>query len=274
MSKVAYRLAWATDVHLNFLDARGRAAFASEVEQTGADALLLTGDIAEAPSLVATLQELERKLRRPIYFVLGNHDYYRGDLAGVRAQVRALSEASAYLRWLPAVGAVELAAGVALVGHDGWADGRLGDYESSNVLLNDSVLIQDFAGLPKPARLAVMQQLADDGARYLSEVVPPALAQVERLIVATHVPPFRESCWHEGKISGPDWLPHFACKAVGDVLLQAAEARPDRQIEVLCGHTHGGGTAQVRPNLVVRTGGAEYGEPRVQAVLALGAPAG
>ena len=36
---------------------------------------------------------------------------------------------------------------------------------------------------------------------------------------------------------------------------------------VLCGHTHSPGEAQVLPNLLVLTGGAEYGRPEVQRVL-------
>jgi len=30
-----------------------------------------------------------------------------------------------------------------LIGQDGWADGRLGDYQSSRVVLNDSRMIAD-----------------------------------------------------------------------------------------------------------------------------------
>ena len=39
------------------------------------------------------------------------------------------------------------------------------------------------------------------------------------------------------------------------------------QMLVLCGHTHGGGEFQVRENLRVLTGAAEYGKPRVEWVL-------
>ena len=38
---------------------------------------------------------------------------------------------------------------------------------------------------------------------------------------------------------------------------------------VLCGHTHSAGEAQVLPNLRVLTGGAEYGRPELQRVLAV-----
>ncbi len=44
-------------------------------------------------------------------------------------------------------------------------------------------------------------------------------------------------------------------------------AHLDRQMTVLCGHTHGGGETEVLPNLRVLTGAAVYGEPKVQRVL-------
>ena len=80
------------------------------------------------------------------------------------------------------------------------------------------------------------------------------------------MPPFRESCWHEGRISSPDFLPHFTCQAVGEALLEVMDGRPDRHLTVLCGHTHSPGFAQIRDNLIVRTGGAEYGAPVIQEV--------
>ena len=43
------------------------------------DAVVITGDIGESPNVAAYLRELEQGLQRPIYFVLGNHDFDRGD---------------------------------------------------------------------------------------------------------------------------------------------------------------------------------------------------
>jgi hypothetical protein len=87
------------------------------------------------------------------------------------------------------------------------------------------------------------------------------------VLVPTHVPPFRESCWHEGRVSNDAWLPFFTCKAVGDVLSEAMRRCPDREMTVLCGHTHGAGEAEILPNLWVSTGRAVYGSPKVQRVL-------
>jgi 3',5'-cyclic-AMP phosphodiesterase len=67
-----------------------------------------------------------------------------------------------------------------------------------------------------------------------------------------------------------DWLLFFTCKAVGDVLAGAMAAAPDRKMTVLCGHTHGGGEAEILPILRVLTGGARYGNPAVQRVIGVG----
>jgi predicted phosphohydrolase len=269
-AKPVKRLAWATDVHLNFLSAKGLDAFREALAQQEADIVVITGDIAEAPTLEPLLSVLAAELKIPIYFVLGNHDYYRSNIRDVRAAVRALSERSPWLGWLPALGAVELRSDVALVGVDGWSDGRCGDFMRSPVMLNDYLLIADLAGMGKGERLEELHRLGDAEAEALRGPLAEALAKYKRVIVATHVPPFKEACWHEGKISNDDWLPHFTCRAVGEVLREAALAHPENKIRVLCGHTHGAGSAEILPNLKVVTGAAEYGEPRVQGVIEIG----
>jgi hypothetical protein len=116
-------------------------------------------------------------------------------------------------------------------------------------------------------RLAKIHALGDEAAAHLHRVLPDALTRFKHVLVLTHVPPFRESCWHQGEISNDDWLPFFTCKAVGDALAEAMAATPGRRMTVLCGHTHGGGEAQVLPNLRVLTGAVRYGNPVVQRVL-------
>ncbi|MBI5516115.1 MAG: metallophosphoesterase [Deltaproteobacteria bacterium] len=256
------RLAWATDVHLNFLPKRGIAAFGGELSAQRPDAVLITGDLSEAPELEAHLRQLAEALPCPLYFVLGNHDFYRGSLRAVRARMRELPR-EGRARWLPALGVVPLTHDAALVGVDGWADGRYGAWEASQVLLNDYVFIEELSGLTKARRLEVLRATAQAEAEALRPVLSEALERFPVVYVATHVPPFREACWYEGRISNDDWLPHFTCKAVGEVLLEGARASPGRQLQVLCGHTHGEGSAQPLPNLRVLTGGAEYGHPKL-----------
>lgn len=255
-------IAWATDVHLNFITHRQALGFCQDVAAAGADALLLGGDIAESHDLADWLRFLERHLALPIYFVLGNHDYYGSDIATVRRQATVIQ--SNRLRWLPDAGVVELTADTALVGHDGWADARLGDFQRSPVLLNDYFQIADLlqaSGGGKAALQRKLGVLGDQAAADLRPHLTEALARYPRVIVLTHIPPFREACWHEGQISNDDWLPGFTCYAIGDLLLETVGRCPECDVTVLCGHTHGEGIAQLLPNLKVITGAAEYGAP-------------
>lgn len=261
------RLAWLTDIHLNFLSTLQIAAFCKTLLEVKPTAIAISGDIAEADSIECYLMHLEKRLARPIYFVLGNHDYYRGSIDQVRSRIARVAYTSAHLHWLPATGIMPLTESTCILGHDGWADARLGNYRRSPVLLNDYRLIKELSGLNKADRCKMLLQLGVEAAWYLRSLLPEALDRFERVIVVTHVPPFREACWHEGKISNDDWLPHFSCKTVGDVLIGAMQARPDRKMVVLCGHTHSPGRVQILPNLEVFTGASEYGAPQIQSVL-------
>lgn len=263
------RLAWLTDLHLNFLGSDEAQAFCAELAEADADAFLITGDVGEAHDVIGYLNALDTHLQRPLYFVLGNHDFYRGSIERVREKASAIAGYCPLVRWLPAAGVVPLTKGTCLVGHDGWADGRNGDYWGSTVELNDWHLIEDLAGLNRADRLVQLQRLGDYAAAHFRTVLPSALDQYRHVIVATHVPPFPEACVWQGRPTDDDWLPHMSCKAVGDALREAMAARPDRMMTVLCGHTHQAAEAQILPNMRVITGGAEYGAPDIQAVLTL-----
>ena len=259
--------AWLTDIHLNFLDSNRRTRFLGRVAEASPDIVLLGGDTGEADSVITFLEQMERLLARPVYFVLGNHDFYGGSIASVRRQVESLTRDSPCLFWLNRERHVSLTPRTALVGHDSWADGRLGDFFGSTVELNDFHLIEELAGCPKPDRLRKIQALADEAAEHLRRTLPEALRAHEEVILLTHVPPFREAAWHQGRPSGEEWLPFFCCGAVGEVLKSSMRDHPDRKLTVLCGHTHGAGTCRILPNLSVRTGGAAYGSPEIQTVL-------
>ena len=130
-------------------------------------------------------------------------------------------------------------------------------------------VIADLAWLGPAQRLAKLHELGDEAAGYFRRVLPQVLETYRRVLLLTHVPPFREAAWHEGAISSDHWLPHMSCKAVGDVLAELMGQHPDVEMTVLCGHTHGRGEATIRENLRVVTGGAQYGKPGVGGVLEL-----
>jgi Icc protein len=264
------RIAWLTDLHLDFPPPSGVDAFIATVAAERPDAVVVGGDTSTAETVAAFLVRLEKDLGVPVFFVLGNHDFYHGSIAVVTGRIAAIC--GERLRWLSRSEAIELDPETCLVGHDGWADGRLGDYEGSDVRLNDFVLIRDFLRLDRRGRLARMQELAGEAADHLASVLPGALDRFRRVIVLTHVPPFDAAAWHEGRMSEPDFLPFFSSKVAGDVLREAMLRRRDREMLVLCGHTHGSGEAVILPNLRVWTGGAVYGNPSIACMIDLADP--
>ncbi len=265
------RLAWLTDIHLNFVGGDDRARLWDSVRQQ-ADAAAISGDIAENPTIGRYLDEMDRTLEMSIYFVLGNHDFYRGSIAQTRAAVGEIARQSQRLVYLTQAGVVALTPDTAIIGHDGWADARLGDFERSQVILNDYLLIEELSqrwklGWDKLALQKTLNKLGDEAARCMSRVLEAAFARFRRVILLTHVPPFREAAWYEGRLSDDEWVPHFASKAAGDALRAVMNSRPDCDLLVLCGHTHGSGEIQISSNLHVLTGEAKYRFPAVQRVL-------
>jgi predicted phosphohydrolase len=239
-------------------------AFYDRVRQERPDMLLVTGDIGESDSVARFVDELAAIA--PIYYVLGNHDYYRSSIAAVRDHLPP--------GWLPSNMPLQLTERTVLLGIDGWGDARCGDL-NSQVQLSDWQLIEDFAPVryDREARIALLNDLGTAEAFALGELLARAPAS-ETLVVLTHVPPFPEACVYDGAQSEPAWLPWFTCVATGEVLAEYARAHPNKQIIVLCGHSHGASVCRPEPNLEVRTGGwppnvEGYGNPIVQATLEL-----
>lgn len=262
------KFAWLTDIHINFLDEDERSIFYQKIIKAQCDGILITGDIAEADCVVDLLSEMQRAINKPIYFVLGNHDYYRGQINTVHKAITQLTKNNHQLYWLPISGMLLLNNDTVLVGQDGWADGRLGDYANSRVGLNDSRLIMDLFQakiLGKFKLLEKMQELADIDAKNLRQDLLLAIKKnPKKIIILTHIPPFKEACMHEGKISDDEWMPYFTSKATGDALLQIATDNPSIEFLVLCGHTHSEAHYQPLNNLTVRAGKADYGYPKIQ----------
>ena len=261
------RIAWLTDIHLEFVGTEAALDFIDQIAASSPDLVLIGGDTGTARNLEFFLQAFGERIQCPTFFVLGNHDFYHGSLKQIHSLAEEISESSQWLRWLTTQGIVEITSSTCLLGHDSWADGRLGNGGSSQVELNDYYLIKEFDGLSRQERFLKMANLGDQAADHFRRWLPLACASYRNIILLTHVPPFQEACWHEGGISDDEFLPHFTCKAAGDTLREIMQQNPKSNLTVLCGHTHGHGEVDILPNLHVKTGGAEYGQPKIQEML-------
>ncbi len=268
------KYAWATDIHLDCVDEQGLIKFAESLIVTEPQAVLLTGDISNAKQVIYHLSALERVVQRPVFFVLGNHDYYGSEIAEVRKAMKELSNMSQFLKYLPMTQFVPLTANTALVGHDGWYDALYGDY-NSRFMMSDFTAIKDFVpfsgggsyvklmhdikdryGLVEFAR-----SLAHAGVMHVHNGIKAAARTHKNIVILTHFPPFAESHIHEGKQGDASAMPWFTSKMMGDMLMDAAKAYPNIKFNVLAGHTHGMYNGNPMPNLEVHVGGADYGRP-------------
>lgn len=263
------KLTWLTDIHLNCLKYPARFAFYQQIINTSADAVLITGDIAEGTNVIALLREMRNQIKKPIYFVLGNHDYYGKSIVELQQEMVAMTEENNRLFWMP-VANHQLNSTTILIGQDSWADGRLGDFYNSTASFYDSRMIPDLIeqkNAGKSELLKKMQQLADQDALQMQKQLLAALdSHPETIIIMTHVPPFQEVALHKNKICDNNYLPLFVSKIMGDTLLPIITANPQIKFLLLCGHTHSAAVYQPLDNLTVKAGKAEYNKPVIQEI--------
>lgn len=262
------KLAWITDCHLDRATPPAVEAFHSTLRDARSDAVIITGDVSNATRLVPDLQRIADAAQAPVYFVLGNHDHYGASVGRVRDNVLALTDDAQPLRWLPPAGVISLDTHTALVGVDGWADGRHGDPLTTPLVLNDDRLIAEVAAQPtRVARLAVKRALADADAARLQVLLERAVSTgATRVLVATHVPPFVAALQPGSREAHPHWYPLLVCGATGEILDRFATLHPAVRFDVLAGHSHRECFAQIAANLAVTVGEARYGRPTVREV--------
>ncbi len=249
---------WTSDCHLDHTSAHIRAAFGDRIAQRPGTPILVTGDISVASRVVTDLEFLADSGQRQLYFVLGNHDHYGSSVAAVRDAVLNLGVRRPEIQWLPPAGVVSLDETTALVGVDGWADGRCGDPLTTPLRLNDDRLIAEIAAQStRPRKLAVKQALADADAARLEVLLERAVAtSARKILVATHVPPFLEALPRAGRLAHRDWRPLLVCAATGTVISQFAATHPGPEFLVLGGHTHAATDVTIAANARCRVLGA------------------
>lgn len=271
------KLLWTTDIHLDHLKLPGIQAFCRDIlKPQNPNAIVITGDLTISELLFHHLLVLEKEMEPiPVFFVLGNHDYYYGSIKEIREILieqysypedkKGLFHKGAY--WLGSSGIIPLTDSIALIGHDGWYDGGYADWFKSKLWMMDYDVIQELNSKSCPLkeiRFNTLQQFAWESANYIKENMVKAFNEgYETLYIATHIPPFRENSTYQGKISDDTWMPHFSSKIMGDMLLEVMKKYPDKSAIVICGHSHGKAFHKPLENLEVHTGQACYGDPSV-----------
>lgn len=257
---------WMSDIHLNFLQddhIQRWAAYAARSDPN-VSGVFITGDISEAPHLGRHLLLLQQSLDRlPIWYVHGNHDYWRSSVSDVHDSARRLKQLNSKITWLGDSPVVQLNEKVGLVGHDGWYDAMAGDWKHSHFRMRDWDLIADFqpemfntAGI-----VSISRKLAGQAIVYLENKISEACVSNDTIVIMTHFPPFEDAAKYRGRKSDSYALPWYTCASLGTMILEKSQQHPDKKFIVLCGHTHEKCIYNVANNLIVYVQGAAYGNP-------------
>lgn len=277
-------LAWCTDIHLDFLEREGGTErivndFTTPLSGVACDGFVISGDISLANDIVRHLRILDEVVKKPVYFVLGNHDFYGGSFDGVRSRVRVLCSTSNNLRYLTGGGVVSLTPSTAIVGDDGWYDALHGDPFRSQFVMTDWFRVSDYleAGAVSMSShgqrphlgtvVALSRKFAVASANRVLESARVASQSHSTVLVITHVPPWPKVHMHGGEGGDNGTQPWYTSKLMGDAIEMVAAENPGVKFEVFCGHTHGLCSAPITGNVTCHVGGAKYGDPRVQGVL-------
>ena len=132
-------LAWLTDIH-KLATEKDRCLFYRSI-YAEIDGLMISGDIADAHTISSVLVEMAHHIMKPIYFVLGNNDYYCNSISHTHQNLHWQTLLHPLIHWLPIAGPIKLNQSTVLLSADTWPDGRLGDFYNSKFC--DSMKIVD-----------------------------------------------------------------------------------------------------------------------------------
>lgn len=217
-------LEWITDTHFNRYSNRDIDAFAHSIRGT-CDGVVISGDVSEGESFFKDLLNFQRGCGVPIYFVLGNHDFWGHNILERRQEVLEFTKKRRYFNYLTLSG-VELVNGVSVVGHDGiYAPiDECVDYSTCNDFLH----IKDLTGKARIKNLIALNDLYRN--EYL-EKLKKAGELSDNIAFFTHMPPYLWAC------SGLN--NHFVYNPVlGDCIKGYLSLNPSKNVQVYAGHTH------------------------------------
>lgn len=258
-----------TDLHLDQAESKSTSQLLQKLETQEYDIALITGDVASSRDLAEHLTMLAKACGdRPLYFTLGNHDFYGNTIADTRQLITNVCRQIPNLHYLSSGGAVDLGNRTVLVGGDGWADGQWRGRKTKDIISPDHYSIRDFRGLNKWECFRKMRQLGQASAVSIINRMRPALRYNRQIYVASHIPAFRTSAHFDGKPCDANHQPHFVHAQLGAMLIWMAQRNSTTRFTVLGGHTHSECKDIVLENLTSIIGGHRRHRPEIQKILA------
>ena len=189
-------------------------------------------------------------VRCPIYFVLGNHDYWTSSIDKIHDKIRKLCKQFPHLIWLSQSDVIPLNNEVAIIGDEGWFDGRNGNTDYLKLTV-DQYMIEDFRKYKTiDEKLECWRNMALKSSFNIEAKLHKALELGYKTVyILTHFPPWIEATRDRGTILEKFWLPYNTNIKLGQTIENIMCKRLQSKVIVLCGHTHCDSTIHVSANV-------------------------
>lgn len=276
---------WITDTHFNVRENSLIAdlkLIENAMNQESADGLILSGDISVASKLVSQLGTLEQAVKKPIYFTLGNHDFWGTSYENVDKVMKDLTLMSPFLKYLPASEYLQLGTSTCVIGANTWYDAIIGRPNDSMFIMRDWLEMKDYINAlegdvikssimtheQKRKIIEVSRNLSRNAVdKIVSGIKAAKRNNIINMIIVSHIPPYRDVCMYNNKLSDELHLPWYTSKLLGDALSTAAAQLPECNFTVLCGHTHSYAEKRMEKNLLVIAGQGDYDSIAVSGII-------
>lgn len=259
---------WITDPHFNFSSPEQNKKFLEHVKGYNPAGIFLTGDISTGRELSSHLKLILGILDCPIYFVLGNHDYYRSSFAHIDYEMSYLSKRHGNLHYLNNEDPISLSEKVAVIGHNGWYDAGWRTPVFPFVFWADWYFIHDFRFHDSNAdRMSLMKYKAEVATENLKIKLEKSLKTHHTTYLLTHFPPWPEKIDKWGGLVETFWKPYNSCKVAADMISSVMKKHPDQKLIILAGHTHRQRYENISHNIELRVGAGSHKKSQVQDVI-------
>lgn len=245
---------WATDIHLNYFTDEYICNFGKALaKEYKAKGLIISGDISLGNKLERNLKTLSSAVQMPIYYVLGNHDYWYSSFSEVDHLTDKLSADNSLIDLNKSL--IKINEDTILIGFTGWYDCRFGKI-NSEISMSDWSKISDYKDQDP---ISVSQKRSSFYSSFKERALSLQDLGVKNQIIVTHFPPFEKLI--KGK---KDAKPFYGSSDSGNMLL--ALGNHYNKLICLSGHTHSKASYHLN-NLSCYVGEACRGKPSLAGII-------
>lgn len=246
------------DKYIRFTDTHllpwNRIPIVNYIHKENPKGIFFTGDISNIGiTFISDLKFIAERIDIPIYFVCGNHDFWFSSFKETYKNIRELCNKHKNLFWLSDIDVVKITNDIGVIGSEGWYDARIGNVNYLKYTA-DWYMIHEFKRLSPEERIVEYRKLAQASADRLSNLLDKSLNKLDTIYLLTHFPPWKEAHRDSGTFLEKFWLPYNVNITLGKALEEVMLKHNDKNLIVLCGHTHEEISIRVSKNIECNVG--------------------